>query len=117
MRDHNNDKRAYIRSSKAWYSKALKEESISVSVGMYHPNGGTSGEFQFEWVPLGDKLFAELKACDDGWSALWQFKDLLEKMAEIDDQEIQEQEFCELLDSLGIIDITEYERGVPKNKL
>lgn len=44
-------------------------------------------------------------------------KDLLENMAEIDEQEIQEPEFCQLLDSLGIIDITEYERDVPKNTL
>ena len=43
--------------------------------------------------------------------------DLLKKMAEIDGQDIQEPEFCQLLDSLGIIDITEYEGDNKHNKL
>jgi len=62
-------------------------------------------------------LTPRLKAFDDSWSALWLFKDLLEKISKIDGQDIQESEFCELLDSLGVIDITEYERGIPKNVL
>lgn len=106
--------RAYIRSSKAYYSQSQLKDPISVMVGMYHPEGGTSGEFEFEWVVLTGKGCARLKCFEDSWSALWQFKDLLEKMSEIDSQEIQEPEFCKLLDSLGIIDITEYVQGSPK---
>lgn len=110
-------KRAYIRSSRAFYSRYLPSENIQVMVGLYHPEGGTCGEFEFEWVPLSNGTHARLKAFEDSWDALWQFQDLLQKMAEIDDTDIQEPEFCELLDSLGIVDITEYEQGVPKNKL
>lgn len=118
MTDHNGCKRAYIRSSKAYYSNVLDGE-ISIMVGMYHRDGGTSGEFEIEWEKLTEDkpLVARLKAFEDSWSALWLFKDMLEQMAEVDSKEIQEPEFCTLLDSLGIIDITEYERGVPKNKL
>lgn len=107
-------KRAYIRSSKVHYAQFSPRETEKVMVGMYHPEGGTSGEFEFEWVGKG---CARLKAFEDSWSALWLFKDLLEKMSEIDSEKIQEPEFCQLLDSLGIIDITEYEQGRPKNAL
>lgn len=110
-------KRAYIRSSKAFYATHFPSDNIQVMVGLYHPEGGTCGEFEFEWVPLSSGTHARLNVFEDSWDALWQFQDLLEKMGEIDDTDIQEPEFCELLDSLGIIDITEYERGIPKNKL
>jgi hypothetical protein len=118
MKNHEGGKRAYIRSSKAHYASVLKEK-ISVMIGIYYAEGGTSGEFEVEFIELGKgkQLAARLKAFEDSWNALWLFKDLLEKMAEVDEQEIQEPEFCKLLDSLGIIDITEYERGVPKNAL
>jgi len=117
MSNHEGCKRAYIRSSKAHYAEFLPRETEKVMVGMYHPEGGTSGEFEFEWVILNGKGCARLKAFEDSWSALWLFKDLLEKMSEIDSEEIQEPEFCQLLDSLGIIDITQYEQGRPKNAL
>lgn len=118
MKNHDGGKRAYTRSSKAYYASGLKEK-VSVMIGIYYAEGGTSGEFEFEFIEIrkNKPLAARLKAFEDSWSALWQFKDLLEKMAEIDDQEIQEPEFCQLLDGLGIIDITEYERGIPKNSL
>ena len=118
MRKHNGCKRAYERSSKAFYAKSLPTETIKVMVGMYHPEGGTSGEFEFDWVDLGSHgLCARLKCFDDAWDALAQFKDLLHKMAEIDEQNIQEPEFCKILDELGIVDITQYEQGVHANSL
>ena len=117
MKNHEGCKRAYIRTSKAHYAQFRPRQTEEVMVGMYHPEGGTSGEFEFEWVILDGKSIARLKALEDSWSALWLFKDLLEKMSEIDSQEIQEPEFCQLLDSLGIVDITQYEIGRPKNTL
>ena len=39
------------------------------------------------------------------------------KSAEIDEQNIQEPEFCKILNELGIIDITEYKQGVQANSL
>jgi hypothetical protein len=88
-----------------------------VMVGMYHPDGGTSGEFEVEWIVLQQQKCAKLKSFEDSWSALWLFKDLIEKMSEIDSDKIQEPEFCKLLDSLGIIDITAYEESVSKYSL
>jgi hypothetical protein len=106
---HKGCTRCYIRTSKSYYAKSLPKENLRVIVGMYDlDGGGTSGEFEFEWVLMNNKGIAKLNAFEDSWSSLWQFKDLLEKMNEIDNQEIQEPEFCKLLDSLGILDNTEY---------
>lgn len=113
MRNHDGCKRGYVRSSRTWYAKN-RNENISVLVGMYHPDGGTSGEFVFEWIPLSGKLCCQLSSFEDSWSALLKFGDLLNEMGKIDSQLIQEPEFCQLLDSLGIIDITEYEQNKPK---
>lgn len=117
-RIHKGGSRAYIRSSKAYYAKLLNEP-ISIMIGIYYPDGGTTGEFEIKFIELlkNHPLSAQLKAFEDSWNVLYLFSDLLEKMSEISGQEIQEPEFCEILDSLGIIDITEYELGVRKNKL
>lgn len=119
MKNHKGGKRAYIRNSKAYYASLLDKERVSVMVGIYYAEGGTTGEFEVEFVQIqkNKPLAARLKAFEDSWSALWLFNDLLKKMAEIDGQDIQEPEFCQLLDSLGIIDITEYERDNKHNKL
>ena len=79
-------------------------------VGIFHPDGGTTGEFIFEWIPLsnGEKPWAKLKSFDDSWSALLECRDMLEMMKEIDGQNIQEPEFCEMLKKLGYKDDTEY---------
>lgn len=49
MKDHEGCIRGYHRSSKAWYAKANYKDRVSISFGMYHPDGGTSGEMQIEW--------------------------------------------------------------------
>lgn len=107
MENHEGNIRGYIRCSKAYYAE-LHGNTIEVTVGMYAPDGGTSGEFMFEWVDLSGVLYPRLKAFDDSWSALWMFQDLLQAMSGIDDEGIQEPEFCQLLDSLGISDMTKY---------
>lgn len=112
-------KRAYVRSNKVYYAHILKPDDVSVSVGIYHPDGGTSGEFTIRWHDLRRaNLCARLEAFEDSWNVLHlHFQDLLAKMAEAGSREIQESEFCKLLDSLGIVDITEYEQGKPANDL
>lgn len=82
-----------------------------VMIGLYHPDGGTSGEFQIAWERIGDKLGAKLHAWDDSWSALTHFPDVLAKMAERDcvhaaGTSITPDELCHLLESCGLIDRT-----------
>ena len=109
MKDHSGCIRAYIRSSKAWYADLNR--NVSITIGMYHPDGGTSGEFEVEWVNLNSfGVFPQLKCFEDSWNALSYFGDLLGRMSDVGGENISEPDFCKILDSLGISDITEYER-------
>ena len=76
-------------------------------IGFY--NEGTSGEFAIRWEQLGGRSIPRLQAYDDSWSALVHFKDLLDAMASVDNENISPEQFCKLLVSLGIKDLTERE--------
>ena len=114
MRDHTGDYRGFTHTGGSWYAFSLPQfrDSVkdSISIGMYSPDGGTSGEFQIEWVDLDGKLTPRLAAFDDSWSALQNFGDLLARMALLDDKNIIPKQFCEMLISIGIQDRTERER-------
>ena len=108
IKNHEGCVKGYHRSSKAWYAKSL-DKKVEVNFGMFHPEGGTTGEMSMEWVELSGKQCARLKCFEDAWSALALFTDLIQEMGKIDNMEIQEKEFCNLLDSCGFKDLTEYE--------
>jgi hypothetical protein len=80
-------------------------------IGMYYPDGGTSGEFAVRWTRLGGKVVPRLEAFDDSWSALAHFGDLLEWMATVDDQCVGPKEFTEKLREFGIRDKTKRVEG------
>ena len=109
MQDHSECKRQFIQLSRAWYAEAnLRDVDYSdkITIGFYHPEGGTTGEFEISFSELGGRTVPKLIAFDDSWSALFNFGDLIEKMADIDDRCISPEKFCELLKSLGIEDNT-----------
>jgi|GEM_PF-2977409 hypothetical protein len=107
MKDHTGCIRAYSRASKTYY--ANKNDRLRVDFGMYMPGDGSSGECAMEWIDLNGTLCARLKAFEDSWSALSLFTDLIQEMGKVDGNEIQEPEFCKMLDKCGFKDITEYE--------
>lgn len=112
-KDHTGCTRKFTQLSRAWYSGSNLPDGDKVevvTVGLYHHEGGTTGEFQISWSFLGGKLVPELSAFDDSWGALLQFRDLLESMAGIDDKNIEPNQFCELLISLDIVDATQTKR-------
>jgi len=114
MKDHTGCKRGFTQLSKAWYGPANLERSTNVdemSIGFYHPEGGTTGEFQIVWEELAGKITPRLMAYDDGWNALFNFGDMLESMADIDGEDISPDEFCKLLESLGIENMTPVEQA------
>jgi hypothetical protein len=106
MKDHEGCIRGYHRSSKGWYG-ASKDE-IEIGFGMFHPDGGTSGEMRIVWIELNNVLCARLMCFEDSWSALSLFPDLIQKMGEVDEEEIQEEDFAKILDSCGFKDLTQY---------
>lgn len=108
MADHTGCIRGYYRGSKAYYAKTVYKDRIEVTFGMYHPEGGTSGEMTMVWESLNNTLCARLKSFEDSWSALALFTDLIQKMGEVDGQGIQEEDFVKILDSCGFKDLTPY---------
>lgn len=116
MRDHEGCIRAYHRQSKSWYKDSVRNENLSVNFGMYHPEGGSSGEMKMEWIELGREIpYPQLKVFDDGWSALGLFPDLIQELAKVDSENINDDQFCEILDRLGFEDMTAYENLNPEN--
>lgn len=117
MGKHTGCKRGFTQLAKAWYGEANLRNSKSIdrfSIGFYHPEGGTTGEFIIAYEELGGKIIPRLLAFDDGWDALFNFSDLIEAMAKVDDQNIPPDVFNKLLVSLGIEDMTPIDDGVEK---
>lgn len=87
MGKHDGDVRQYRIMSESMHADAsLRNEECTEEIlfGLYHPGGGTSGEFWLRWVPIDDESTPVLMAYSDSWSAMSQFPELLEKLVEWD---------------------------------
>lgn len=112
MSNHNDCKRGFSWFDKAWYAgTARADEQPHITFGLYHPEGGTTGEMQMVWEDIGRQpLTPRLCVFDDAWTALASFDDLLRAMAETDGQCITQEQFVEMLLACGFEDMTEYAR-------
>lgn len=109
MKDHSGCKRQFYHLSSAWYANAVLRDSKivdEVMIGFYFSDGGGSGEFAVRWEMLGDKITPRLEVFDDAWSALWEFRDLLERLSEVDDEKITPSDLVKILIDLKIEDAT-----------
>jgi len=109
MKDHEGCRRAFVWSSKAWYAEAIRDERQEIMFGMYHPEGGTSGEMGMQWKELSGRQVPQLQVFDDAWSALALFTDVIEKLGEQDDENITPEQFIEILLSCDFVDDTAYD--------
>jgi hypothetical protein len=119
MKDHTDCKRGFTHTSAAWYGKAVLAncpEMDRVTMGFYHPEGGTTGEFAIEWLTVGGKVTPQLQAFNDGWSALHLFADVLAKLAERDSEDPTPNDVCAILLACGVEDMTphRYEDSYPE---
>ena len=88
--------RGYHRHSKAWYFSSDRDD-IDIKFGLYNKkDGGTSGEMKIEWKQLMEDLAPRLKCFDDAWKILASFKDVIDEMAKVDNQNITEEKFVKL---------------------
>lgn len=108
MKKHIDCIRGYHRYNKSWY--AQPNEKITVGFGLYHKDGGTSGEMSMAWYELGKDLCARLESFEDSWSVLSTFPDLIEELSKVDSGLIQEEDFVEILNKCGFKDLTQYKR-------
>lgn len=103
--------REFLESAKAFsipHEEWFRETPIKpfyLMIGFYYENYGTEGEFQIVW----DNFGIQLKAYDDSWEALSKMPELINLMAEIDNNHEQPSitEFCDRLKKIGYRDITE----------
>ena len=106
---HEGCKRQFIHLSRAWYGDVnlAKDEAIDqMSIGYYHPGGGTTGEFSIEWLQVGGEPTPRLQAFEDSWDALWGFKDFLKALKTLDGTNPTPEEIGKVLLACGIEDAT-----------
>ena len=113
MSDSTENLRGYTRGHKQFHSPRFNK--VSVMIGVYLPDGSTTGQFQIEWIDLlGGKICTPRLVCfDDSWKTLYQFNDVLKMMSELK-EDVEELEFCKQLSNIGITDLTQYKD--PKNE-
>lgn len=110
---HKGCERGFTILSESWYRRQAVEPGTldEIIVGMYDPDGGSSGEFLIRWLMVAYELTPFLKAFNDSWYALQKFGDLLTWMGSIDNQRITPKEFAEKLRTMGINDLTKRVRA------
>ena len=91
----------------------LSEKEILI--GMYCPDGGSSGEFAIRWKKVGSYYAARLEVFQDAWSALWLFADLLERLPHFDSERPETSHVITLLKQLGITDRTHQRAEGPQD--
>jgi hypothetical protein len=106
---HRECKRQFVVTGQAWYAEACKRPDIEneITIGLYHPEGGTTGEFSIKWTLLQGKNTPYLKAYNDSWSALQEFSDFLEALSKLDGTDPTEDEVIAVLLKCGVEDATE----------
>jgi hypothetical protein len=111
MKNHDGCIRGFTVLSQSWYGPAnlrgSDEIQDEIMIGMYHPDGGTTGEFGIRWIKLGGKYSPRLEVFDDSWHALWQFADLLERLPDFDGEDPEPSRIMALLLQLGVKDLTD----------
>jgi hypothetical protein len=103
--------RAFYHYGAAWYADAVRDtsrEADKVNFGIYHDEGGTSGEMAMTWRVLNnhEPPAARLECFEDAWAVLATMPDLVDALGNLDGENPQPKEFCALLVSLGFKDET-----------
>lgn len=110
-RKHAGAQREFYWTNKAWYCTENKPDEIMF--GLFHKDNGmddgTSGEMAMEWQNLIGKAVPQLQVYDDAWSVLATFKDVFDKLAEHDNENIIPEKFIEILKECGFKDRTAYD--------
>lgn len=109
MKDHSGDMRQFIQISRSWYRETAMPRGFSeeISVGLYSPDGGCSGEFSFRWKSLGrGPESCRMHIWSDAWSALASMPDLIAAMAVLDGSNPRPEMVIGMLLSIGFQDNT-----------
>ncbi len=84
------------------------EWEAEIMMALHSPEGGVQGEFAMRWSMLGGKLTPQLQAYSDSWIVLSCMSDLIDILAEHDD-DITPEELIQILESLDFINTDSYD--------
>jgi hypothetical protein len=104
--------KGFYQLSKAWYGEVnLKHSKYDdeIMIGLYHEEGGTSGEFSMKWFELSGRSVPKLGAFSDSWKILSEMPELISKLSELDSLNPSPDDFADMLRGLGFKDLTQYE--------
>jgi hypothetical protein len=113
MKEHEGCVKAFHWTGKAYYGRdgrTFTDGSLDeIMIGMYAPEGGTSGEFGIRWYELGGKVTPQLRVWDDAFDVLGRFQDLLSFLAEHDSEGVSASTVAVFLRNAGYQDMTAYD--------
>lgn len=99
--------RGYTISNRAWYKHVVIEDEIMF--GIYHDDGGSSGEMSITWIDLMGKKTPKLEAFNDSWKILSDFSDVISELSELSG-DVTQDDVVRVLKNCGFKDITAYQR-------
>lgn len=112
MNEKEKMERGYYVVNEEWTASYLNREINEIMFGMYCPEGGTGGEMAMRWHVFGENSVPCLEAFDDSWHVLASFSDVTAELGKVDNQNISQKQFCELLNKLGFKDMTQREKTI-----
>ena len=107
MANHDGCFRGFYALHDSYYARRMPERESEIMIGMYHSDGGTTGEFAIRWHSVGGRSVARLEAFHDSWSALARFGDFLAWLNHSDGGNPTPNNVCDALRTLGIVDRTD----------
>jgi hypothetical protein len=117
MSKHEGCTRRFAILSQAWHANAnltpeqRRNGEDEITIGLYLPDGSSSGEFRIQWKPCVNRVAPTLRAWEDSWSALANFSDVIQKLGELDSTNPSVQSVAEVLKSCGVTDNTPREHA------
>jgi hypothetical protein len=92
--------------NRAWYAQPSHQPEIML--GLYHPDGGTGGEFGIRWHDLSPYHNApRLEIFDDAWEVFFAMPEIA-GLAKLRQKRITQDDIVAFLKDLGFQDLTVY---------
>jgi hypothetical protein len=92
--------------NRAWYAQPLQQPELMI--GLYHSDGGTSGEFAIKWHDLSPYHNApRLEIFDDAWQVFFAMPELA-FLAKLRESRRTQDDIIEFLLRAGFQDLTAY---------
>jgi hypothetical protein len=105
---NNDSKPGFYWSSQAYYKAHVLQPEINI--GLYHPDGGTTGEFRLTWYEQGHESVPRLEMFNDAWAMLAHpaFAELWQWLAYHDNDNLSDADVVFFLKAIGFTDLTMY---------